>query len=100
MITPDLTDKNIAQLSNLFPNVITEMFDENGEVKKAVDFDLLRQILSKDLVDNEDERYRLDWPGKKASLLKANIPIKKTLRPCREESLHFEKTVTLIYNAF
>jgi len=95
MITPDLTDKNIEQLGGLFPSVITEMFDENGETKKGVDFDLLRQILSKDLVENDDERYRLDWPGKKASLLKANTPITKTLRPCREESLHFEKTENL-----
>jgi adenine-specific DNA-methyltransferase len=95
MITPDLTDKNIEQLGGLFPSVIIEMFDENGKVKKAIDFDLLRQILSKDLVDNDDERYRLDWPGKKGSLLKANTPITKTLRPCREESLHFEKTENL-----
>lgn len=98
METPDLTDKNINQieaLSNLFPNVITETRDEEGKVKKAVDFDLLRQILSKDLVEDGDERYRLDWPGKKASLLKANTPITKTLRPCREESVNFDTTENL-----
>jgi adenine-specific DNA-methyltransferase len=86
MTTPDLTDKNIEQIGALFPNVITETRDENGAVKKAVDFDLLKQALSKNLVEDDNERYRLDWPGKKASLLKANTPITKTLRPCLEES--------------
>lgn len=86
MSTPDLTDKNIEQIGALFPNVITETRDENGAVKKAVDFDLLRQMLSKNLVEDDNERYRLDWPGKKASLLKANTPITKTLRPCLKES--------------
>ena len=95
MQTPDLTDKNIEQIAGLFPNVITETKDENGNVKKAVDFDLLKQILSKSLVDDDNERYRLDWPGKKASLLKANIPITKTLRPCREESVNFDTTENL-----
>ena len=86
MSTPDLTDKNIEQIGALFPNVITETRDENGAVKKAVDFDLLKQALSKNLVEDDSERYRLDWPGKKASLLKANTPITKTLRPCLYES--------------
>ena len=88
MKTPDLTDKNIERIAELFPNVITETRDENGTLKKAVDFSLLKQILSKDLVEDGDERYRLDWPGKKASLLKANTPITQTLRPCREESVN------------
>jgi len=95
MSTPDLTDMNIAKIGALFPNVITETRDENGDIKKAVDFDLLRQVLSKSLVEDENERYRLDWPGKKASLLKANTPITKTLRPCREESVNFETTENL-----
>jgi adenine-specific DNA-methyltransferase len=95
MITPDLTDKNIEQIGALFPNVITETRDENGAVKKAVDFDLLKQALSKNLVEDDNERYRLDWPGKKASLLKANTPITKTLRPCREESVNFDTTENL-----
>ncbi len=95
MQTPDLTDKNIERLAELFPNIITETKDENGTIKKAVDFDLLKQALSKDLVAGDDERYRLDWPGKKASLLKANIPITKTLRPCREESVNFDTTENL-----
>ncbi|MFH1653178.1 MAG: site-specific DNA-methyltransferase [Pseudomonadota bacterium] len=95
MQTPDLTDKNIERIAELFPNVITETRDENGTLKKAVDFDLLKTALSKDVVEGDDERYRLDWPGKKASLLKANTPITQTLRPCREESVNFDTTENL-----
>ncbi len=97
MSTPDLTDKNIAQIGAVFPNVITEMRDENGTVNKAVDFDLLRQMLSKNLVEDDNERYRLDWPGKKASLLKANTPVTKTLRPAGKNRsiLILRKTCTL-----
>ena len=95
MSTPDLTDKNIEEISKILPNVITETRDENGAVKKAVDFDLLKQALSKNLVEDDSERYRLDWPGKKASLLKANTPITNTLRPCREESVNFDTTENL-----
>ena len=95
MQTPDLTDKNIERIASLFPNVITETKDENGNIKKAVDFDLLKTTLSKNLVESDDERYRLDWPGKKESLLKANTPITKTLRPCREESVNFDTTQNL-----
>ncbi len=100
MQTPDITEKNIEQIAKLFPNVITEKEvttkDTKGHekrvLKKAIDFDLLKQCLSDVLVDDEDERYRLDWPGKKAALLKANTPITKTLRPCREESVNFDTT--------
>ena len=95
MQTPDLTDKNIERIASLFPSVITETKDEKGNIKKAVDFDLLKQALSNNLVEGDDERYRLDWPGKKASLLKANMPITKTLRPCREESVNFDTTENL-----
>ncbi|TRZ94938.1 site-specific DNA-methyltransferase [bacterium] len=95
MQTPDLTDKNIEQIAQLFPNVITETKDEDGTIKKAVDFDLLKQVLSKTLVEDDNERYRLDWPGKKASLLKANTPIIKTLRPFRKESVNFDTTENL-----
>ena len=95
MQTLDLTDKNIEQIAAIFPNVLTETKDENGNVKRAVDFDLLKQALSKNFVEADDERYRLDWPGKKASLLKANTPITKTLRPCKEESLNFDTTENL-----
>ena len=95
MQTPDLTDKNIEGIASLFPNAITEIKDENGIIKKAVDFDLLKTALSKNLAEAGDERYRLDWPGKKASLLKANTPITKTLRPCRKESVDFDTTENL-----
>lgn len=95
MQTPNLIDKNVEQIAKLFPNVITETKDDAGNIKKGIDFDLLKQCLSDVLVDDEDERYRLDWPGKKASLLKANTPINKTLRPCREESVDFETTKNL-----
>lgn len=95
MQTSDLVDKNIAQIAKLFPNVITEAKDDNGNIKKSVDFDLLKQSLSNILVEDENERYRLDWPGKKASLLKANTPINKTLRPVVEESVDFENTENL-----
>lgn len=95
MQTPNRTQNNIERIAQLFPNVITESHDENGKIKKVVDFDLLRQQLSEVLVEDDNERYRLDWPGKKASLLKANMPIKKTLRPCREESVNFDTTENL-----
>jgi len=92
MQTPNITEQNIEQIAKLFPNVITETQDEQGNIKKAIDFDLLKQSLSSVLVENTDERYRLDWPGKKAALLKANTPISKTLRPCREDSVNFDST--------
>ena len=95
MSMPNLTDMNIEKIGALFPNVITETRDENGNIKRAVDFDLLKQVLSKSLVEDENERYRLDWPGKKASLLKANTPINKTLRPYSEESVNFNTTENL-----
>ncbi|MDM8540361.1 site-specific DNA-methyltransferase [Desulfococcaceae bacterium HSG9] len=92
MQTPDLIQKNIEQIAKLFPFVMTETKDEKGNLKKAIDFDLLKQSLSDVLTDDQNERYRLDWPGKKASLLKANTPIFKTLRPCRQESVNFDTT--------
>lgn len=92
MQTPNLIDEKIEQIAKLFPHVMTETKDEDGNSKRAVGFDLLKQSLSDVLVDDEDERYRLDWPGKKASLLNANTPINKTLRPCREESVEFDTT--------
>lgn len=94
-ITTDLTEKKIDQISRIFPNVITEKEADDGSIVRAVDFDLLRQELSKTIVEDENERYRLDWPGKKASILKANTPINKTLRPIREESVNFDTTENL-----
>ncbi len=92
MQTPNGTHE---QIGKLFPNVLTETRDTNGKMKKAIDFDLLKQMLTDEVADSQDERYRLDWPGKKGSLLKANTPITKTLRPCREESVNFDTTKNL-----
>lgn len=95
MHSPNLVDTNIEKISALFPNCITETKDEHGELKKAIDFDLLKQELSQVLVEGEQERYRLDWVGKKEAILTANAPIAKTLRPCRDESINFDKTENL-----
>ncbi|QBQ17772.1 site-specific DNA-methyltransferase [Acinetobacter haemolyticus] len=95
MHSPNLVDSNIEKIAALFPNCVTEAQDENGELKKAVDFDLLKQELSQVLVEGEQERYRLDWVGKKEAILTANAPIAKTLRPCREESVNFDTTENL-----
>ena len=95
MKTTDLTDKNIEKIKELFPNVITEKKDEEGNIQKGIDFDLLKQELQKEIVEDGEERYRLDWPGKKRSILKANTPINKTLRPVREDSKDFDNTENL-----
>jgi len=93
--TPDLTAANIDRIAALFPNCVTETKDDSGKPKRAIDFDLLRQELSESLVEGPQERYRLDWPGKREALALANQPITKTLRPCREESVDFENTRNL-----
>ena len=95
MHSPNLTQENIARIRELFPNCVTEVSGENGKVKLAVNFDLLRQELSESIVEGPQERYRLDWPGKREALLTANAPIAKTLRPCREESVDFDTTKNL-----
>ena len=95
MHSPDFTEDNIAKLAELFPNCVTESRDEDGTMKKAVDFDQLRQELSTSVVDGPRERYQLNWPGKSEALLTANAPIAKTLRPCLEESVDFETTQNL-----
>lgn len=92
MQSPNLVDANIEKIAALFPNCITEDRDENGILRRAVDFDQLRQELSPSLVDGPQERYTLNWPGKNEAILTANAPIAKTLRPCEEESVDFEKT--------
>jgi adenine-specific DNA-methyltransferase len=93
--TPDLTAANIDRILELFPNCRTEAQDEKGHLKRAINFDLLRQELSPDLVEGPQERYRLDWPGKREALALANTPVALTLRPCREESVDFENTKNL-----
>ena len=94
--TPNLTAENIDKLAALFPNCVTEAKDEKtGQLKRAIDFDQLRQELSDHIVEGPRERYHLDWPGKREALLAANAPIAKTLRPCREESVDFDTTKNL-----
>ncbi|GLO23732.1 site-specific DNA-methyltransferase [Pseudomonas putida] len=96
MHSPDLSQESIAKIRELFPGCVTEAWDEKtGMLRLAVDFDLLRQELSNHLVEGPQERYRLDWPGKREALLAANAPIAKTLRPCREESVDFDSTKNL-----
>ena len=95
MHSPDLTARNIEKLAELFPTVITESLDAEGNVTTAVDFDLLRQELSDHVTEGPQERYRLDWPGKRAAAFAANAPIAKTLRPVREESVDFDTTKNL-----
>jgi adenine-specific DNA-methyltransferase len=95
MQTPDGVQMNIEKIAALFPNCITEDRDSKGKVKRAIDFDLLRQELSADVVEGVRERYTLNWPGKNKAIATANAPINKTLRPCREESVDFDTTENL-----
>ena len=95
MHSPDLTQDHIARLRELFPGCVTEAKGGDGAVRLAVDFDLLRQELSGALVEGPQERYQLNWPGKREALLTANAPIAKTLRPCRNESVDFDTTKNL-----
>lgn len=95
MHSPNLTQDNVARIQELFPNCVTEARGEDGSVKLAVDFDLLRQELADSIVEGPQERYHLNWPGKWEALLTSNAPIAKTLRPCREESVAFDSTQNL-----
>ncbi|MCR8693790.1 site-specific DNA-methyltransferase [Rhodococcus pyridinivorans] len=95
MTSRDLTDANIDKLAELFPSVVTETLDAEGNPTKAINFDLLRQELSDHVVEGPQERYQLDWPGKRAAAFAANAPIAKTLRPVREESVDFDTTKNL-----
>ncbi len=95
MHSPDLVQDNIARIQELFPGCVTEAAGADGTVKLAIDFDLLRQELSGTIVEGPQERYHLNWPGKREALLTANAPIAKTLRPCREESVNFDTTRNL-----
>lgn len=93
MHSPDLTQENIARIRDLFPGCVTEARDEvTGRLRLAVDFDQLRQELSDSIVEGPQERYRLDWPGKREALLLANAPIARSLRPERQESISFDST--------
>ena len=100
MQTKNKVDINIETIGNMFPNTVTETirgYDENNKpiIEKAIDFDILKQELSKVIVEGKEERYQMNWPGKKEAILMANAPINKTLRPCREESVDFDKTENL-----
>ena len=95
MHSPNLTQDNLARIAELFPDCVTEARGEDGSVKLAVDFEKLRQEISDSIVDGPQERYQLNWPGKREALLTANAPIAKTLRPCRDESVDFEATKNL-----
>lgn len=92
--SPDMTSKNIDRIAALFPNCVTEIQDENGKIKRGINFELLKQMLSPDVVDG-DERYEFTWVGKKAAIVEANKPIRKTLRPCVEESKDWDTTENL-----
>ena len=92
--TPDMTAENVEKIAALFPNCVTEMKGEDGKVKRGINFELLKQMLSPDVVEGK-ERYEFTWVGKKASIVEANKPIRKTLRPCPEESKDWDTTENL-----
>lgn len=96
MHSPDLTQDNITRIRDLFPGCVTEAIDDiTGKLRLAVDFDQLRQELSDQIVDGPQERYHLNWPGKREALIAANTPVARTLRPYRKESSNFGATKNL-----
>ena len=95
MQTTNVVNENIKKIGKLFPNCLTETLDENGRPQTAIDFDQLRQELSKDIVEGPEERYQFTWPDKRNAIRLANAPTTDTLRPCREESVDFDNTQNL-----
>jgi adenine-specific DNA-methyltransferase len=95
MHTSNLANNNFAALAAMFPNAVTEAVDENGEVIRTIDADVLAQEINTRVVSGKEERYQFTWPDKKKSVLLANEPIAATLRPCREESVDFDNTENL-----
>jgi len=95
MHTSNLADNNFAALAAMFPNAVTETVDENGEVIRTIDADVLAQEINTRVVSGKEERYQFTWPDKKKSVLLANAPVAATLRPSREESVDFDKTENL-----
>src|SRR5690554_255099 len=93
-VTPDLTQQNIDRIAELFPSAITETKDEDGKLKRAINFTVLKQLLSDEVVDGE-ECYEFTWVGKKQSIIEGNRPIRKTLRPAKEESKNWDTTENL-----
>lgn len=95
MQTTNIVDENIKRIGELFPNCLTERLNEEGKPEVAIDFDQLRQELSKDIVEGPEERYQFTWPDKRNAIRLANAPTTDTLRPCREESVDFDNTQNL-----
>jgi len=95
MQTTNVVDENIKRIGELFPNCLTERLNEEGKPEVAIDFDQLRQELSKDIVEGPEERYQFTWPDKRNAIRLANAPTTDTLRPCREESVNFDTTQNL-----
>lgn len=95
MHSVDGVTQNVERIAALFPNCVTERKDENGKVERAIDFDMLRQELSRDIIDTGEERYQFTWPGKREAIRLANSPIAATLRPIRESSVDFDTTQNL-----
>lgn len=95
MQTPNMADEKLKKLIEIFPNIVTETIDEDGNVVRAIDKDILEQEISSKVVEGREERYQFTWPDKKQSILAANAPISKTLRPCRDESKNFDTTENL-----
>lgn len=93
--TPNITQENIEKIAALFPDAVTESMDEEGEVVRSIDFDVLRQDLSPDIVEGPRERYQFTWPGKQAAKLEARKPCSKTMRPVREDSVDWDSTENL-----
>ena len=94
MMSKDGVQENIEKIKALFPNAVTEVL-RDGKPMLAVDFDVLKQEMSSDLIDDKEERYQFTWPDKKKSILLANTPVTATLRPCKEESVDFDNTENL-----
>lgn len=94
MESTDITARNIEKIEKLFPNSVTETIDESGKATKRINFDMLRQMLSSEVLEG-DEAYDFTWVGKKAAIVEANRPIRKTLRPCTEESKEWDNTENL-----
>ena len=95
MQTTNIVDENIKRIGELFPNCLTERLNDEGKPEMAIDFDQLRQELSKDIVEGPEERYQFTWPDKRNAIRLANAPTTDTLRPCREESVDFDNTQNL-----
>ncbi len=95
MQTTNIVDENIKRIGELFPNCLTERLNDEGKPEVAIDFDQLRQELSKDIVEGSEERYQFTWPDKRNAIRLANAPTTDTLRPCREESVDFDTTQNL-----